>query len=1395
MIRRGNSNKQTSVVNAPIQNDTLTGREGIVRTSAPENLNAVYESTNFEVDLSGQLTTRKALRPCSGDFRSGIQLFDGYVLTKDPSSGEYAIKSNADASYSGAVAVAYVDYATSEEAPETTLDALSGALDLAVARCEASGSIAYISNIGVYTSKWTPSAKPFSSDASGRVTRLATIRKAEGSDSKWILRIITPEIAVPEDASDGNGFDPNLYGDNPYAIRDAYNYGSLSVRGIFAYKAKAPHYSADYIAPESCKIYGLTALFTCVQTKNTVWVYANHTMSYYKPSQIRNGISGISIDTMALSFKCFYNNSTDVYTYGGYAASMLYIPKGTLVLYTDTSRNDAPLTGITVAFSMSNSHDVLYVIPDEYDIPSCPDSALSTYSIAKGTRYDIATLTKNSTGVYTLADFEHTLERRGFCATRIGNVLRVSRRTPCTLWDASAHNTLQFTSGSATYVLDTLTYGDHVDVPVSDNIVIQPGCVFDWGCAYKYAKDTSVRQLTEFGYSDGCGVLASVNASDFNDVQDVLVLKALMTFPSSFAERYLYWERSTDGVNWETVPEFLQQHSQTGLLRNLRVVDATQSNETLDSAYSYARYVSACPVPRDLSADDALLCRPDVLVIPKYRIASAIRYKYRVVCVERAPLENYVPNAYDTYVGQHLVRCKTTDSDVSDACPAPVYEEGPIVSLTGSGSGDSSLGTCTLAMCGTDSDGALTFIDSAVLQCSNIANAPEFIQASALKHTFECMSVTPAATQRLYFMRTAGTSDVCAYPLECTLMICTQTTIALVSEPMVNANCKGAASGASATLSCTYAATFRNRTDVPVRVHGIVWAGKGDASATYSATFDKPAFGYAAYSVDVSTAPSTAITLSAGGTSDNVRVKYTHADYSLYQWSVSPILQDDMLPIQTKGRLLCPANSTGNLTLTCTSSYTVGTSETGTTLSVDDSTLDDILKNGSGVTLHVRGFSDYSVNTDLITLSDDTDSYSVYVPGKALRRISIWQPTQTAVTYGPYTFDLANKTDTLSTASLNIGMCNILEHNEVFLAYGEYAKNKVYVSEAGTMIFPNSLAIESRSGADVTGMLKWRSHIIMTTKSSIELLTYDSETGTYAVRTLSATMGVSEDDANALQALPNSFILRSGSAVYSMSPSMYSGSDELLYTNLISAKLGDALSDKSAICSWLDRSANAYHMLCKGNVDYVYDYARKLWWSNVYTPSVKGVSYISGDPYLACGFADDNFGTVLYRYDTSLYGSGDGRYVDTYWEGTDASPRLAESRIPLSVTWKDRCSKPTLDKQWLELKYTVARHNGLKHISDECLIGVGGEILTRTLDPNASMSFAASEDAYANGLGALSANAFQTSGKIAGGNLDQMFVKFSGRGKTATLTIEPTSDDRITLHSAELRWRTLPNKQ
>ncbi|WP_322154531.1 hypothetical protein [Paratractidigestivibacter sp.] len=1393
MIRRGSANKQTSFVSAPAQNDVLTGKEGIVKTAAPENLGAVYESTNFEVDLSGQLTTRKALRPALSEaigstshdaLAAGLQLFDGYVLTKAASTGDYGINHNALKTGDATIYVTYVDYDTLEEAPEIPLNDVKDAVILDDADVTVSGSAAYLSSVVIYASKWTPSTKPFSDDVSGEIVRLATLRMAEDSESKWILRIITPEVAIPEDASDGNGFDPNLYGDVPYAMRDAYGYGSTSVRGILAYKAYAPLIGAPTELSYTFPLNGANTLFHCVAGNGYLYIYANHAFSKLRPTQLRDGThteTGLSV-----YFTATYADASTLEV--KHAAPMLYVPKGALLakvrLATDAS---SALSSVSVRFganASSGESTAVCTLPDDRDFAECPDSESMLMHVA-----DIgATIATKPSGDEGW-DAEYTLERFGLSIGADDTTCTLAHRTPSLYKDTRALDTLGITVSSSDGRTSTASVVRYSDVshtlPQYATCAVSATASESWKYAYQYAKDTTVQDLMEFKHLSGYGMLSSLRASDFSNAYDVLVLKALMTFSDTPKERYMYWERSLDGANWEPVPEFLLRLSAPGRLRYIRVTDATSSNETLENADSYAKYVLACPIYGKPAQSDVLLNRPDVLIIPQRSVKNAVLYKYRVVCVERAGLDGLTPTANAT---QPIVLYRSLDGV---SLRVPCYKEGPVVYL------DSAFPSAELSLRYLRGSTSLSTA-SCMSELEDLSKSPSAgTQNPTFTLTLDAADFT--RTSRLFAVRQANDATY-AQTLEATVMRCTSNMLTLNTAPTLNADCKGASTGGVATLNYAYAASLRNRTDFPVNLCDVEWEGEELQFAPYSASSDKYGFGYDTYSPTEQTShvSGTTLTLSANGTSDSTTVTLmhsvnTHVSPNEYFSAINPIYIINDLKL-SDGRLLCRASEEGSVALTCITSYGVGFDDASKTLTVDASTLNYAVRDTVNVSL--RGCA-FARNLKLSELPRSTPSeyYKTYVPGKALRRISIWQPTQTSIAFGPYSFDLGTSTDTLSTDNLYVGMCKIVEHNEVFLAYGGFAKNKVYVSEAGTMIFPNSLAVESRSGADVTGLLKWRSHVIMTTKSSIELLTYNSDSGTYAIRTLSATMGVSEDDANAMQALPNSFILRSGDAVYSLSPSMYSGSDELLYTNLISARLGDALSGKPAICSWIDRSANAYHMLCKGNVDFVYDYTRKMWWRNVYTPSVKNAVYISGEPYLACEFKEDSFGTVLYTYTPKLSKTSGTRYVDAYWTGTPDRPILTESRIPLSVTWRDKCSKPTLDKQYLELKYTITRHNGLKHVSDACSIGVGGELLKRTLDPNATMPFATSESAYASGLGALSANAFQTSGETVGGQMDQMFVKFSGRGKTATLTIEPTSDDRITLHSAELRWRTLPNKQ
>ena len=94
----------------------------------------------------------------------------------------------------------------------------------------------------------------------------------------------------------------------------------------------------------------------------------------------------------------------------------------------------------------------------------------------------------------------------------------------------------------------------------------------------------SVAVLTELGLNptsgNGFSLLVSANSNSSGDVGGVVVLKAFLTIGdiSNSGNYFCCWERSIDGVVWETCPEFVEKWGDSGLRKlqtNFRVSDLT----------------------------------------------------------------------------------------------------------------------------------------------------------------------------------------------------------------------------------------------------------------------------------------------------------------------------------------------------------------------------------------------------------------------------------------------------------------------------------------------------------------------------------------------------------------------------------------------------------------------------------------------------------------------------------------------------------------------------------------------------------------------------------------------------------------------------------------------------
>lgn len=221
-------------------------------------------------------------------------------------------------------------------------------------------------------------------------------------------------------------------------------------------------------------------------------------------------------------------------------------------------------------------------------------------------------------------------------------------------------------------------------------------------------------------------------------------------------------------------------------------------------------------------------------------------------------------------------------------------------------------------------------------------------------------------------------------------------------------------------------------------------------------------------------------------------------------------------------------------------------------------------------------------------------------------------------TTGNYQIPYSKTTEYLEDLSLNrkqLFNSDIYYYKEQFLFYGT---NNLFVTDLGSSII--KLMNTMTFGLDVTAVISYRNYILAFTESSITLLKYNNETGTYDSKLLTSAIGVPKVDAKTIMVILNSIYFKSGFRVYRLIPNLYAAADDILNIHTVSGPvdkiLDDVLSLNTEISNFTYADANNYMLfiplnLTEGNksvtYEFRYDFTKKLWTIQQYPILATGI--------------------------------------------------------------------------------------------------------------------------------------------------------------------------------------------
>lgn len=371
--------------------------------------------------------------------------------------------------------------------------------------------------------------------------------------------------------------------------------------------------------------------------------------------------------------------------------------------------------------------------------------------------------------------------------------------------------------------------------------------------------------------------------------------------------------------------------------------------------------------------------------------------------------------------------------------------------------------------------------------------------------------------------------------------------------------------------------------------------------------------------------------------------------------------------------------------------------------------------------------------------------------------------------------------------------------------------NNVIVSDPGSFITPllNTAELHTTGTAYVTQVVPWRNYTAVFTGDSVHLLSA-AENGFY-VKTVSNAAGVSELDGDTCKAIYNGIIFKSGSKIFTLYPNASAGDDSILNLNDVSSPVSHLIDDLTdhGKCFALYTERDYYIFIPFSNRTVVFKYAfnKRIWTRFVY----EGVSFKT---------------YVMYSVDDiRMFGTHKGVYTEFYFDNTleNVYPEFTKGweieyidNVPygdfLTADSLTPTSTPDVDvpsPQPIEFKLDSGQRTDNLSLTKKFS---ESKFLLATLNPNAAAKI--NVDIYVDGnpykvrlkgdgivykdspeqILTLGEN-IQSEDSDARNTVSQVFLRYSGKGKTIRHVITGSSLYNFKLYEVFYRYRPMPNKQ
>ena len=368
-------------------------------------------------------------------------------------------------------------------------------------------------------------------------------------------------------------------------------------------------------------------------------------------------------------------------------------------------------------------------------------------------------------------------------------------------------------------------------------------------------------------------------------------------------------------------------------------------------------------------------------------------------------------------------------------------------------------------------------------------------------------------------------------------------------------------------------------------------------------------------------------------------------------------------------------------------------------------------------------------------------------------------------------------------------------------AYGNGLDSDIYASNVDSAIFPLSRLIDlgTYQKSNVTKILPWRDYLLAFTENSVHLLA-EQEVG-FTTKVVNTYTGVSERDAETCVAILNGVIFKEGSKIYTLAPNYTSGVDTILNLTEVSKPIEHLLNTvqySSVHNPFAFTTSEQYVLFIPNNLTTVclkYDYGKKLWTYHEY-PKVFSSYYIKSADKIVLVTPRDAGDIEEYYFDKDIdefqINVSDTQVYGDWLKNDKGDGRICVP-IQFFVDSGQKTDNIALTKQFVESKIIVATVTAKDNFKMDVRVDIEGTTFKKHTDLNTDGALLRDKEEYVLTLG--SNLNYDNSDDKHFNTMRQLFLRYSGKGKTIRHIISGESLYKFKLYEVYYRYKLLNFKQ